>query len=195
MTAKCKHLQNMYGRTKYFAWPGWVFVGGGMRCKGETDQRSILHLWVQTCEQSSKLTHNGNFQQKELLHTLISNNLSYLTDFREERCWNNVTFPKLLLVGEIAVRRALRHFPLLSGCSMAIVTVSFPWNHTPFHLEMECTARKGKNDQCMWESLGNIDSLWILGVALCRGRSWTRWSLWVPSNSGHSVVLWPVEKD
>lgn len=30
----------------------------------------------------------------------------------------------------------------------------------------------------------------ILGVVLCRSRrSWTRWSLWFPSNAGHSVIL------
>lgn len=28
------------------------------------------------------------------------------------------------------------------------------------------------------------------GAALCRSRSWTQWSLWIPSTSGHSVILW-----
>jgi len=27
-------------------------------------------------------------------------------------------------------------------------------------------------------------------VVLCRARSWTQWSLWFPSDSGYSVVVW-----
>lgn len=32
----------------------------------------------------------------------------------------------------------------------------------------------------------------ILGFVLCRGRSWTGGSLWVPYNSGYSVILWSI---
>lgn len=30
----------------------------------------------------------------------------------------------------------------------------------------------------------------LLGVVLCRARSWTQWSLWVTYNKSYSVILW-----
>lgn len=40
----------------------------------------------------------------------------------------------------------------------------------------------------MQHALGHL--VWLLDMVLCRTRRWTPWSLWAPSNSTYSVILW-----
>jgi len=50
------------------------------------------------------------------------------------------------------------------------------------------TAPRCLNSRRVWTLLSDIWSdFWVF---LCGARSWTRWSLQVPSNLGYSVILW-----
>ena len=49
------------------------------------------------------------------------------------------------------------------------------------------TAPSRQSSRSIWTMLSDIGfEFW---VALCGARSWTWWSLWVPSNSGYSMIL------
>lgn len=46
-----------------------------------------------------------------------------------------------------------------------------------------------------WQNSGSLDNalslvMWLLGMELCRARSWIWWPLWIPSNSAYTVILW-----
>jgi len=60
------------------------------------------------------------------------------------------------------------------------------WNRLPRAMVTEPTCWSSRG---VWTMLSNITAFecWVV---LCGGRSWTRWSSWVPSKLGYPVSLW-----
>ena len=58
-----------------------------------------------------------------------------------------------------------------------------PWNRHPSAVVI---APSWQSSRSIWTTLWHISDF---GVVLCGARSWTPWSLWVPSNLGYSMIL------